>query len=227
MLFRSNENTFGTATLGDIEDPVSKGSSAPSLFIAYAKASFDIGDTSILGGVSYASGSARIDHLEDEEDPYAFSGDSKLYGVDLLVKNYFDSYSYLSWQSEVLLREMDGYEYTESVAGSKNFDSIAYLNKKQAGLYTKLEYGIDKNWKTAVRYDTIFKNDISNPNTFSPSDLNKYSAMLEYKTSEFAKYRLQYSRNGALYNEDNKKQTINTIILQATFAIGAHGAHSF
>ena len=51
--------------------------------------------------------------------------------------------------------------------------------------------------------------------------------MVEYRTSEFAKFRLQYNRNEALYNEDGRKQKIDTVILQANFAIGAHGAHSF
>ena len=227
ILQGSNENMFGTDTVGDVEAPIAKGSSAPALFVAYAKSSFDVGDTTVLGGISYANGSSRLDHTADET-PYVFSGDSELYGVDLLVKHYFDSYSYLSWQSEVLMREMDGYQYTSSnpTASPVVFDISTPLNKKQAGLYTQLEYGIDSNWKTAVRYETIYKNDISD-GSFSPSNLNKYSAMLEYRTSEFAKFRLQYNRNEALYNEAEQKQKIDTVILQANFAIGAHGSHSF
>ena len=102
------------------------------------------------------------------------------------------------------------------------------LTKEQSGLYTQLIYGVDKNWQMGVRYDSINKNDIvvNGASQDQPTNLNKYSAMIEYHTSEFARFRLQYNRNNALYEED-EKQSVNTIILQANISIGAHGAHSF
>ena len=51
--------------------------------------------------------------------------------------------------------------------------------------------------------------------------------MIEYHTSEFARFRLQYNHNKALYNEDGIQEDVKTIILQANISIGAHGAHSF
>mgnify|MGYP002266977626 CR=1 FL=1 len=196
--------------------------------MAKAKSSRDIEFTMTLGGISYANGSSRLYH-SGQEDPSFFSGDSELYGVDFLVKHYFDSYSFLSWQSEWLMRDMDGKEYTLDPNDTTVITGTANLTKKQAGLYTQLEYGINRNWKVAARYDTIYKNDVleNGINLNEPTSLNKYSAMLEYKTSEFAKFRLQYNRNEALYNEDGFKQKIDTIILQANIAIGAHGAHEF
>jgi len=228
ILQGDNEQMFGTNTIGDVEDPIAKGSNAPSLFVAYAKSSIDIDNTTVLGGISYANGSSRIDN-SGEEEPSAFSGDSELYGVDLLVKHYFDSYSFLSWQSEWLIRDMDGIQYTLDPNNTSSITSTANLTKKQAGFYTQLEYGVNRNWKVAARYDNIYKNNVIEDgiNLNKPTSLNKYSAMVEYKTSEFAKFRLQYNRNEALYNEDGIKQKINTIILQANIAIGAHGAHEF
>ena len=228
ILQGDNEQMFGTKTIGDVENPIAKGSNAPSLFVAYAKSSVDIGDTTILGGISYANGSTRLDHSE-EENPTVFSGDSELYGFDFLVKHYFDSYSFLSWQSEWLMRDMKGKEYTLDPNDTSLVTGTANLTKKQAGVYTQLEYGINRNYKTAIRYDTFYKNDVVKDgiNLNEPTSLNKYSVMLEYKTSEFAKFRLQYNRNEALYNEDGKKQKIDTLILQANIAIGAHGAHEF
>lgn len=228
ILQGDNEQMFGTDTIGDVEAPIAQGSSAPSLFVAYAKSSIDIDDTTILGGISYANGSSRLDH-STEEAPYVFSGDSELYGIDLLVKQYFDSYSYLSLQSEVLYREMDGKEYTLDPNDTAVITGTANLNKKQAGLYTQLEYAINRNWKTALRYDTIYQNDVVSDgiNLNEPDSLNKYSAMVEYRTSEFAKFRLQYNRNEALFNEDGLRQKIDTIIFQINIAIGAHGAHEF
>ncbi len=75
-----------------------------------------------------------------------------------------------------------------------------------------------------VRYDTIFQNDITVNDTSvdKGNNFNKYSAMVEYHTSEFARFRLQYNRNSALYDEDGERQDIDTIILQANISIGAH-----
>jgi hypothetical protein len=228
VLQGENEQMFGNNTIGDTEAPITKGSQAPSLFVGYIKSSIDVGDTTILGGLSYANGSSRVDHSQ-EEAPSVFSGDSSLYGVDLTIKHYFDSYSFLSWQSEWLMRDMDGIEYTLDPADISVVTATANLRKKQAGVYTQIEYGINKNFSAAIRYDTIYKNDVveSGVNMNEPDSLNGYSAMIEYKTSEFAKFRLQYNRNEALYNEDAIKQKIDTIIFQANIAIGAHGAHSF
>lgn len=231
VLQGENEQMFGNKTIGDAEAPIAKGSSAPSLFVGYVKSSVDIDDTTIFGGISYATGSSRVDHSQ-EDVPSAFSGESSLYGIDLTVKHYFDSYSFLSWQSEWLMRDMDGKKYSETIPESGVFDASANLTKKQAGFYTQLEYGINKNWATALRYDEIYKNDVveDGVNQNLANDFKKYSAMVEYKTSEFAKFRLQYNRNEALYAEPDAggmKQKIDTIILQANIAIGAHGAHSF
>ena len=231
-----NEQMFGNSSIhiADInastnpDDLTPK--QAPSLFIGYIKSSFDIGDTTVLGGVSYANGSSRLDHTTDEEGPHAFTGDSELYGVDLTVKHYFDSYSSLEWQTEYLSRKMQGTQY-------KKHDTTgalvsANLTKKQSGFYSELLYSPNKSWRMGARIDSIFKNDIIANNgvgtqPFSPDNLNKYSAMVEYYTSEFARLRLQYNHNKALYNEDGQRNDINSIILQANFAIGAHGAHSF
>lgn len=222
VLQGENEQSFGNKTIGDVENPIAKGDDAPSLYVGYVKASHDIGDTTIFGGVSYAQGSSRIDHSEDET-PYVFSGDSKLYGADFVVLHSLNSYSSIKWQSEWLSREMDGIQYNLNPMSSPN------INKKQSGLYSQLIYAHDKNWKTGVRYDTIYKNDVKEDgiDANKPNDFKKYSAMIEYHTSEFARFRLQYNRNNAMYNENGDKVDVNSIILQANISIGAHAAHSF
>jgi len=47
------------------------------------------------------------------------------------------------------------------------------------------------------------------------------SAMLEYNTSEFGRFRLQYNRDWSRGTPDNQA------ILQYIISIGAHGAHIF
>ena len=58
-------------------------------------------------------------------------------------------------------------------------------------------------------------------------DIAVTSAMVEYNFSEYSRLRLQYNHNGSLYNEDGIKNNKDEILLQFTYAIGAHGAHSF
>jgi len=227
VLQGENEQMFGNSTIGDVENPTAASENAPSLYIGYVKTSVDIDDTTILAGLSYAKGSSRVDHSSDAEDPHAFSGDSSLYGVDLTIKHYFDSYSSLTWQSEMLSRDMDGKQYNFDASG--NVASSPNLTKNQSGLYSQLTYAPNKTWQMGVRYDSIFKNDVitNGVNQNKTTDLNKYSGMVEYHTSEFARFRLQYNQNNALYSEAGEKQSIKTIILQANISIGAHGAHSF
>jgi hypothetical protein len=227
VLQGDNEQMFGNETveLEDVWTSVGEdyieGTTAPSLYVGYVKSSFDIGETAILSGLSYAQGDSLIDHSEDEEDPHVFKGDAKLYGADLVVLHAIDSYRSFKWQSEWLSRDLDGIEYTPT-------DS-ANINKKQSGLYSQLIYTHDKNWRMGVRYDTIYKNDIKKDGVdiTMPDDFNKYSAMIEYHTSEFARFRLQYNRNEALYDENGLRQNLDKIIFEANIAIGAHAAHAF
>lgn len=227
LLQGENEMMFGNATIGDVEDPIAVGEEAPSMQVAYLKTSFDIGDTTIFGGVSYAQGASRIDHSEDEEGPHAFSGESKLYGADLVVLHSFDSYSSIKWQSELLSRKMDGIQYNLDENGTTT--TTPAINKKQSGLYSQLIYKHDQNWKAGVRYDYIYQNDVTanGADKNLVNDFKKYSAMVEYHTSEFARFRLQYNRNNAMFNEDGNRESLDTITLQVNIAIGAHAAHSF
>jgi hypothetical protein len=230
VLQGENEQMFGNASVsleeftGDEEDRI-EGTDAPSLYVGYLKSSFDIGDTTIFGGLSYAQGDSLLDHSGDEENPHVFKGDATLYGADLVVLHAFDSYRTVKWQTEWLSRELDGVVYGD-LTSPEDFTSV---NKKQSGLYSQLIYTHDRNWRMGVRYDTIYQNDITKGvvDMNEVDDFKKYSAMIEYHTSEFARFRLQYNRNEAMYDEAGFRQNLDTIMLQANIAIGAHAAHSF
>ncbi len=227
LLQGTNEAMFGNTQIvdpnsSDKENPDVLGSDkrAPSLFVGYVKSSFDIGNTTVLPGLSYAYGSSRIDHMEDE-NPYAFAGNSSLYGADLTVKHYFDSYSFLTWQSEWMMRKMEGMQYDNN----GTVTSSTELEKKQAGYYTQLVYAYDQNWRAGVRYDSIYRNDVSGADF--AQNMKRYSAMLEYHPSEFSRIRLEYNRNNALFSEAGERQDMDTVMLQFNISIGAHGAHDF
>ena len=184
-------------------------SNEPALYIAYLKNSFDISDASVLFGISAAHGTTKSEEM-------AFQGTSTIYGIDLLVKNYFDSYSYLSWQSELLYRDVRG----EDTNTSQNSDYA------QSGAYTQLVYAYDQNWRTGVRFDTMFQDTQLTADTYKMR--NRYTLMAEYNPSEFSRIRAQYAHNSAFSNNiTGQQEDIDTFILQINLAIGSHGAHNF
>ena len=188
---------------------------APSLYLTYIKTSFKLDQTDILAGLSYADGSSSINHI-DEEEPAALNGDSKLYGADLLLKYHFDNHSVLTSQSEWLSREMSGNSY--SYDENSGLLVTTATDKTQSGYYTQLVYEFNEKWSSGARYENIYESDVN-------SDLDKYSAMLTYSPVESAFFRLQYSRNNALYDEVDGQQEIDTVTLQANITIGHHKAH--
>lgn len=220
LLQGENEGSFGHESIDEMG--VSKKDGA-TMFVGYLKSSYDIGNTTLYGGVSYATGKSRHDDLEDDHNPHAFAGDAKLYGADFVLHHQLNSYSYIKWQNEYLERRLDGTSYSDT---TKIF---AQTLKKQAGLYSELVYAYDQNYRAGIRYDTFTKNSVYKNSTkvSQPGGLNKYSAMIEYNTSEFARFRLEYSYDRAMFNEDGKRKPINTIMLQANISIGAHAPHAF
>ncbi len=227
-----NESMFGNKALAspyDAEVFLSESADQPSLYVGYAKTSFDIGDTSILAGASIAHGESRIDHFGDE-DPHAFSGEGDVYGVDLTLKHTFDSYSSLTWQSEWLYRDLDGVQFADRDGDLTTEDMIApNIRKKQAGFYSELVYALDQTWRAGIRYDDIYKNDVEVKNTLKdlPQDFDQITAMIEYHTSEFMRFRLEYLHSNALYNEEEEQETLDALMFSVNFALGAHGAHAF
>lgn len=188
----------------------------PNLYTFFVKPSFDIGNVSILAGLSYAQGKTRINHLEDK-DRHALSGTTKIYGLDLTARYNIDSYRYISWQSEYFYRKFDGVKYSY-----KNNNLItSSLEKKQAGFYSQIIYKFDQRWRVGARYDLINKNDVfvDNKNMNLPDNLYKYSFMIDFLPSEFSRIRLQYNYDRSLFLGDVRKPN-NEIILQFNMAIG-------
>jgi len=200
----------------------------PNLWLGYIKTSLDIGGGTLLAGASIAKGDAQINHLEDEEGPHAFAGDSTLYGADVTYKYYFAADHALTFQGEYIYREQDGTKYIPNATEDAWANEVS-LKKEQSGFYTELVYQHDKNWRAGARYSAISQNDITANGTVldQPDDMYVASAMLEYNPSEFSRLRLQYNYNSSLYDEEGHKNNKDEIILQFNYAIGAHGAHSF
>lgn len=219
-----NETTFGNKTHTFENNDTIKGADAPSLAVAYLKTSFDIGNTTIMPGFSYVYGKSRSYH-EHEGAEEVFSGTSRLYNAEFTLKHYFDSYSFLSWQSEWMRKEQKGTHYEAAIADAQD------QSKTQEGLYTQLVYAPDQNWRMGARYDTIYTNEaLFVEETLPSAPFERYSAMLEYHFSEFSRLRLQYNHNSALYSETlsgYQRVDVQSLILSFNLSIGAHAAHNF
>lgn len=220
----SNYASFGTTPITNFHDGSTLASSPakPSLIVGYAKTSMDVGDTTLLGGASVARGESRLDFADS--DP-AFSGKNTLYGVDFTLKHYFDSYSSLSWQSEWLYRTMEGRQFTDN--GTAILNDLS--DKKQAGYYTELIYAPNQTWRFGTRYDSIYHNNLSvgGADRNLPGTMEQISAMIEYHTSEFSRYRFEYAHSNALFTTGWERQPLDSFIFSVNLAIGKHTAHAF
>jgi hypothetical protein len=232
VLQGENEQSFGTEGFkvntkrdGSGTDITIGDTKKPNLYLGFIKTSFDVGNLSVLTGLSFAAGHSRINHL-DAEHPHAFAGKTRLYGFDLTAKYMIDSYRDISLQGEYLYRDQEGtkYEYDDNTGNLQT----AELKKEQGGFYTQLVFKFDKRWRAGVQYNLINKNDVKENGVKInlSNNLPAYYAMLEYNPTEFSRIRFQVGQNRAFFH-DGKRETVNEFILQFNFAIGAHGAHPF
>lgn len=220
VLQGENEQSFGTDGFEKGTVKVSD-TRKPNLYVGYVKTSFDIGNLSLLAGLSYAQGKVRINHLEDEDNPHAFAGKTKLYGLDLTARYQIDSIRYISLQGEYMYRDQKGIRYNFLIGSP-------YITKKQGGFYLQLVGRINKQWRVGIQYNLINKNTVKVDGTKEdlPKNLPAYYAMVEYGPTEFSRIRLQFGENRAFY-KDGVRKPVKEVILQFNFAIGAHGAHPF
>jgi hypothetical protein len=200
----------------------------PNLFVSYLKSSVDLGSLSLLGGLSYAQGQTR-QNLSNEPIPQMAYGDTIIYGLDLTAKYFLDSYRYVSWQTEYMYRHMNLNAATDLASDNTNQPlSILVKELKQSGFYSQLVYRFAQRWRIGARYDWFNQNDvyINGLKQGLPGNLDRISAMLEFKPSEFSTLRLQFNQDNSLFNGINR-EPVNSVFLQFNMAIGAHGAHAY
>jgi hypothetical protein len=232
VLSGENDRSFGTSGFSDPAGGVTvDGAQGPNLYIVFIRSSFDIGDASFLLGASNAAGTTRIDRgfSSGEGAGEAVKANTDIIGSDLTVKYSLDAIRLLSFQTEYMYRVTDGTEYERDVS---NAVSSAGLNKHHSGFYAQFTAKTNLRWRLGVRYDLLMQNDASlaGVDQHMPSNLPRYSAMIEYNPTEFSRLRLQYDRDESRYIPVSggwSRQPYSQIILQANLTIGAHGAHAF
>jgi hypothetical protein len=227
-----NEQSFGTSGFSDpggtvTVDPVQ----GPNLYIGFVRSSFDIEEASILFGISNAVGTTRTDQgfSSTGGTGQAVNANTDIIGGDLTVRYSLDAIRYLSFQSEYMYRVMNGTEYTRDASITISSPS---LDKHNSGFYAQVAAKIDQLWRMGIRYDLLMQNDVSlgGADQHMPSDLPRYSAMIEYSPTEFSRLRLQFDRDMSRYVQASggwSRQPYTQVILQANLTIGAHGAHAF
>jgi hypothetical protein len=129
-----------------------------------------------------------------------------------------------------MYRVMNGTEYTDNYLSF--FIPPRLLDKHNSGFYAQVAAKLDQLWEISVRYDLLMQNDVSlgGADQHMPSNLPRYSAMIEYNPTEFSRLRLQFDRDESRYIQSSgglSRQPYTQIILQANLTIGAHGAHAF
>jgi hypothetical protein len=96
----------------------------------------------------------------------------------------------------------------------------------QTGFYAQAIYQFMPRWRVGLRYDQLNagrQNGLLAGSTVDSRGITprRESAMIEYNTSEFGRFRLQYNRDQSRGTPDNQA------FLQYIVSIGAHGAHSY
>ena len=201
VLNGENEQSFGTSGFSDPGGSVAINAvQGPNLFIGFIRSSFDIEDASILFGISNAMGTTRTDQgfSSTGGTGEAVNANTDIIGGDLTVKYSLDAIRYLSFQSEYMYRVMNGTEYKRD---SSNAVSSLSLDKHHSGFYAQLVAKIDQLWRIGVRYDLLMQNDVTlgGADQHMPSNLPRYSAMIEYSPTEFSRLRLQFDRDESRY----------------------------
>jgi hypothetical protein len=232
VLNGANEQSFGTSGFSDPRGTVSVDPvQGPNLFIGYVRSSFDIDEASFLFGISNAVGTTRTNQgfSASGGTGQAVGANTDIIGGDLTMKYSLDAIRYLSFQSELMYRVLNGTEYTRD---SSNAISSSSLDKHNSGFYAQVVAKVDQLWRMGLRCDFLMQNaaSLGGADQHMPSNLPRYSAMIEYSPTEFSRLRLQFDRDLSRYDQASggwSRQPYSQVILQANLTIGAHGAHAF
>jgi len=215
---------LGGEALSGTNYPASgRGNSGVGSYSLFANLGGDVGTSSSwLAGVSILDATATERPSGDEDNPWLFSGDSRLLTAQFVWKwapdgNWRDRN--LVVQAEIMRRSEDG-QYEGFGFAPERYDVDQY------GWYAQAVYQPLPRWRVGGRIDAL---STDNPGpVFDGSllaapdnDPTRYSIMADWANSEFSRLRLQYTRDDAGLLGDNQWG------LQYIHAIGAHGAHAF
>jgi hypothetical protein len=186
---------------------------------AFVHTGDDIGESaSYRVGLSRLSTSAKNRTTAGLAGSDVFSGTDHTYIADAVYKwapngNFVERY--LKLQAEFFLQQEQGF-----------FNVSPHFADTRTGFYAQGVYQFMPQWRVGLRYDQVHANRLG-PG-FAGSTLDnlgatprRYSSMIDYSTSEFGRFRLQYDLNQL------RPQTDHEFIFQYIVSLGAHGAHQY
>ncbi len=168
---------------------------------------------------------------EDSDARFIFNGDSDLTIADFVWKwapQGNPTQRNFVLQAEYFYRDEDGDISFDDGLGSVT-DTL--YDGTQEGFYIQGVYQFIPKWRVGARYDWLTAdNDVSNnPNgefdilAQDSDDPKRYSLMVDWSNSEFARVRLQYNRDESRPDGETDDQ----VVLQYIHSIGSHPAHQF
>jgi len=196
-------------------DPNKNGAGAWSLF---GHAGGDAGTAAWRAGLSYLAASPRDRSFEDGGITQSFSGASRLWIADFVVK-----WPSVKVQGEYLRRRESGDLTFNGATGG--------YQSRQSGWYLQSVYQVMPRWRAGYRFDRLNHGAVSNDLGLSAADAPlllsehnpiRHTAMVDWSLSEFSRIRLQLARD-----KSRAGVTDNQALLQVIFSLGAHGAHTF
>ena len=207
--------------------------------MVFAHVGDDVGiSNSYRVGASYRATKAE-DRTFDDADSLgapvtnAFTGDSKMWGLDFVWKwspNGNTVNRNLKFQAEYMHRTEDGSLAFNTLGASPS----GSYSSSQSGWYMQGVYQFMPRWRVGLRYEELRsgnpENGLVNSGALTAADFprlaendpKRSTAMIDFSPSEFSRFRLQFARDEARFNEAD-----NQIFLQYIMSLGAHGAHKF
>ncbi|MDX1497314.1 MAG: TonB-dependent receptor [Salinisphaeraceae bacterium] len=166
----------------------------------------------------------------ETQEEFSFTGDSDLYGIDLVYKwapNGNPSLRHLILQAEYIMGDESGtLEFSDD--GTLGATSSDYTAKPK-GFYTQAVYQFVPRWRVGVRYDSLqVDNSLANNpagqynGLINADDPERVSLMVDFSPSEFSRFRVQYNKDDSQPGGDDDQ-----IFLQYIMSLGAHPAHQY
>lgn len=210
---------------------------------AYVHVGGDVGYShSYRVGLSYSKVRA-VDRTYDDVDATdlpvsnAFTGDSKLWGMDFVWKwapEGDPKVNNFKFQAEYFERREDGSLTFDTANASGPGTQTGGYSSKQQGWYAQAVYQFMPRWRAGLRFDQLDSGDANiglvgaGPLSaadfplLAANDPRRTSLMVDFSPSEFSRLRVQFSRDEARFAESD-----NQFFVQYVMSLGAHGAHKF
>lgn len=165
-------------------------------------------------------------------------GRTLIYGADLKVlwrpARHFRGWPFVRWQTEFLQRDYTAAAFQGVLPGEGGENGVAVDLPRQTlrdwGVYSQVLYGFSYRWAAGLRFEyasgsgqNVLTDGGRDGDPFR-SDRTRWSPLLAWYASEFARLRLQYNYDRADHLSSDDAHSV-WLVLEALF--GAHPAHRF